>query len=61
MKLEEARLLDSVADAARELPGSVIDELCGALAGLVEDAPPRQRASLAGQSPLLTPGPASPA
>ncbi len=48
MKLEEARLLDSVADAARELPGSVIDELCGALAGLVEDAPPRQRASLSG-------------
>jgi phosphatidylserine/phosphatidylglycerophosphate/cardiolipin synthase-like enzyme len=28
------------------LPGSVIDELCGALEGLGEDAPPRQRASL---------------
>ena len=28
------------------MPGSVIDELCGALEGLGEDAPPRQRASL---------------
>ena len=35
-----------ITEAVRELPGSVVDELCGALEGLGEDAPPRQRASL---------------
>ena len=48
MKLEEARLLESIADAARELPGSVIDELCGTLEGLAENSPSRQRSSLTG-------------
>lgn len=46
MKLGEARLLDGITEAVRELAGSVIDELCGALEGLGEDALPRQRASL---------------
>jgi phosphatidylserine/phosphatidylglycerophosphate/cardiolipin synthase-like enzyme len=43
---EEARLLESVGAAARELPRSVVEQLCDVLVGMAEDAPPGERASL---------------
>jgi hypothetical protein len=46
VKPEEARLLESIVAAARDLPRSVVEELCGVLAGMAEDAPRGQRASL---------------
>lgn len=46
MKPDEARLLESIVAAARDLPRSVVEELCGVLAGMAEDVPPGQRASL---------------
>jgi len=45
---EKAKLLDSIAAAARELPCSVVEELCDALEGLTEDVSIRQRAALPG-------------
>ena len=48
MKPEETRLLESIAAAARELPRSIVEELCGTLEGLAEDAPAGQRAALPG-------------
>ena len=49
MEPEKAKLLDSIAVAARELPRSVVEELCDTLEGLVEDVPLRQRATLPGK------------
>ncbi len=48
MEPEKAKLLDSIAAAARELPCSVVEELCDALEGLTEDVSIRQRAALPG-------------
>lgn len=44
---EEARLLESISAATRELPRSIVEQLCDVLAGMAEDAPPGHRASLA--------------
>lgn len=46
MQPEEARLLESIGAAARELPRSVVEQLCDVLVGMAEDAPPGERASL---------------
>lgn len=43
MKPPEGRLLESIAVAARDLPRSIVDELCGALEGLPDAASPTQR------------------
>lgn len=48
MNPEEARLLGSVAAAARELPQGVVAELCDALEKLPADAAPERRAGLPG-------------
>nr|MBA2535353.1 phospholipase [Rubrobacter sp.] len=48
MDVDRAKLLDSIAAAARELPRSVVEELCDTLEGLSEDATPGQRAALPG-------------
>lgn len=48
MEPEKSKLLDSIAVAARELPRSVVGELCDTLEGLAEDAPLGQRAALPG-------------
>ena len=45
---EETKLLDSIAAAARELPRSVVEELCVTLECLADDATPGQRAVLLG-------------
>ncbi len=46
MQPEEARLLESIGATARELPRSVVEQLCYVLVGMAEDAPPGERASL---------------
>lgn len=46
MDPEKAKLLDSIAVAARELPRSVVEEVCDTLEGLAEDVPLRQRVAL---------------
>lgn len=48
MEPEKAKLLDSIAVAARELPRSVVEELCDTLEALADDAQLRQRAALPG-------------
>ncbi len=48
MKSEQARLLESIVAAGRELPQSVVEELCDVLEGLTDDATPGQRAALPG-------------
>lgn len=46
MELGKARLLDSIAAAARELPPGAVRVLCDALDGLADDIPLSQRAAL---------------
>jgi phosphatidylserine/phosphatidylglycerophosphate/cardiolipin synthase-like enzyme len=43
---EETRLLESIGAAARELPRSVVEQLCDVLVSMAEDASPGERASL---------------
>ncbi len=46
MRPEEAKLLEVIAAAARDLPRSVVEELCDALEDLADDTSSEQRASL---------------
>ena len=48
MKPDDAKLLEGIAAASRELPRGVVGEVCDALEDLAEDAPPGQRAAIPG-------------